>query len=273
MLIFDRNWPQAIVELRRVFEDRKEALRDEAAFWLAHSLFRMGDASEALRVIDVLEQDHARSRWVMPAQSLRVEIATRVGRPDLLWRAAVTPTPPTPRARRTSPPAALPPGPPDTPRPPQVLTVVDVRIQALSGLLRREPKRAVPVLREIVVDEIETPQARRALFVLGLSPHEDAREAVMHFARTGPDTIRVVAVEQLGRWPSVGVRNVLASVYASGSERVKLEALRSLGEAGGDRELIRIVRVETNGRLRDFAVAQLRVVNTDAARSFLRTVK
>ena len=287
LLIFDRNWPGAIAELRRVLQDAKEPLRDEARFWLAHSLFQMGNATEALQIIDVIEREHARSRWMLPAQSLRVEIATRIRRPDVLWRIAETPQPPsaprpplmrTPLATPRPPQGAPAPPPPDSfevfdmPTPP-ALTFTDVRIQALSGLLRQDPARAVPALREIVVDDMETPQARRALLVLGLSAHEEARETVIEFAKTGPEGLRVVAVEQLGRWPTVTTRNVLTAVYGSGSQRVKLEVLRSLREAGADRELIRLARSESDATLRGYAIAQLRELDTNAARAFLRTVK
>jgi hypothetical protein len=168
--------------------------------------------------------------------------------------------------------APAPPAPPDPPSPP-ALTFTDVRIQALSGLLRVEPGRAVPVLREIVIDESATPQGRRALFVLGLSAHEDARETVIEFAQTGPEDLRVVAVEQLKRFPTITARNVLTAVYATSTRRVKLEVLRSLSDAGADRELIRIARAEQDGSLRAYAVAQLREMDTDAARAYLRTIK
>ena len=273
MFIFDRNWPKAVAELRRVVKDRQEPLRDEAAFWLAHSLFQMGNPPEALGAIETLERDHARSRWVLPAQSLRVQIAAHTGRTDLLWRVAVQPAPRAPVPPRTPRSPETPRTPATAPPAPAPFTMTDVRIEALNGLMRRDPGRAVPVLREIVVQEIETPQARRALLVLGLSAHEGARETVMHFARTGPDALRVVAVEQMGRWPLVSARRALTTVYASGSDRVKLEVLRSLGEAQADRELIRIVRDETDQGLRGFAVAQLRQVDTNAARAFLLTIR
>lgn len=282
LLIFDRNWPQAVAELRRVLDDPKEPLRDEARFWLAHSLFQMGDGSEALLMIQALEREHPRSRWVLPGKSLRVDIAMRMGRPEMLWDIVIAPMPkppmpphllappsPSPHAvaRPHTPPAVAP-----TP-PPAALTFTDVRIQALRGLLLREPERAVPVLREIVVEEIETPQARRALLVLGLSPHEKAREAVVHFAQTGPEPVKVVAVEQLGRWHTLTARSVLTTVYASSSARVKLEVLRALSDARADRDLIRIARTEKDAGLRDYAVAQLRLIDTPAARAYLRTLK
>lgn len=287
MLIFDRDWPKAVVELRRVLQEPHEPLRDEASYWLAQSLFQMGSDAEALDVIARLEREHPRSRWALPAKSLRVEIAQRSGRSDLLWRIAVAPTPmappQTPLPHMTPPAPLRAPRPPRaTPRPPSPpavaplpsgLTMTDVRIQALSGLLREDPERAVPVLREIVVDEVETPQARRALFVLGLSPHVDARETVKRFAQTGPDGLRVVAIEQIARWPVRDARGLLVTAYASGSGRVKLQVLRSLAGTRADRELIRIARTEKDPELRRYAIVQLRQVDTDAARAFLRTVK
>ncbi|MDQ3169416.1 MAG: hypothetical protein M3Q55_04640, partial [Acidobacteriota bacterium] len=247
-----------------------------------------------------------------------------------------------PRTPRAAPPAPDAPDAPDAPMPgghagmkmpsPPGFTTMDVRIQALSGLLLQEPERAVPALREIVVQAQHTAQARRALFVLGLSPHEDARETVMHFSRTGPDALRVVAVEQLGHWPTNAARVALTSAYAAGSERVKFEVLRSLGEAGGatylyqlvtgeddpelresgifglghargraelarlyaqgstsradraailealfaaggDRELVAIARQEKDTGLREASIGRLRMLNTPAATTFLRTLK
>lgn len=268
LLMFDRDWAGAVVALRKVMADRREPLRDEAAFWLAHSLFQMGKASEALEVIATLESQYPRSRWLMPARSLRVEIATRMGSSELLWRVAQPPAPPAPAALpetpRTPRPgrapravgAPLPPPPPAAPAPP-AMTMTDVRIQALSGLLLEAPDRAVPALREIVIEHQETPQARRALFVLGLSPHEDALETVMHFATTGPDALRVVAVEQLARWPSPDAKKTMTFAYANGSPRVKMQVLQSLGESGGASYLYSIVTSEHDPDLRESGILGL----------------
>jgi hypothetical protein len=265
LLIFDRDWARAVVALRKVMADRREPLRDEAAFWLAHSLFQLGKAGDALAAIGTLETDHPRSRWLLPAQSLRVEIATRMGSSELLWRVAQPPPPPdppappapprTPRPSRAPRALAAPPAPPAPPPPPPVaMTMTDVRIQALSGLLLEAPDRAVPALRQIVVQEQETPQARRALFVLGLSPHEQARETVMHFATTGPDALRIVAVEQLGRWPTADAKKTMTYAYSTGSERVKLQVLQSLGESGGASYLYEIVTSEEDPGLRESGI-------------------
>src|SRR6059058_562572 len=79
-LIADEQWGRAIIELQAAANDAKEANRDEALFWLAHSQHQAGDDSSALQTISRLERTFPVSRWVHPARSLRVEIAQRLRR-------------------------------------------------------------------------------------------------------------------------------------------------------------------------------------------------
>jgi hypothetical protein len=123
--ITDEQWTQAIDLLRVAVDDPKEPRKDEALYWLAHSQYHSGDAGAAVATISRLEREFPRSMWVKPGQSLRIDIAVRLGRNDvLLWTA-------TPRSRRVplgSAPAAISPEPPapagptpvtdETPKPP-----------------------------------------------------------------------------------------------------------------------------------------------------------
>lgn len=117
--IADEQWARAIVELQAVANDPKEANRDEALFWLAHSEHQMGDDAAAIQTIARLERQYRRSPWVRLAGSLRVEIAQRLRREDFLWMLAAQPQPPRPLPAGTPPPgvATTPPAgaPPITP--------------------------------------------------------------------------------------------------------------------------------------------------------------
>src|SRR6476469_6809938 len=93
-LIADEQWVRAIDELKAAAADPKEANRDEALFWLAHSLYQAHDASAAVETIGRLEREYPLSRWVKPARSLRIEIAQRMQRNDVLWYTAAPPPPP-----------------------------------------------------------------------------------------------------------------------------------------------------------------------------------
>ena len=74
--------------------DAKEPRRDEALYWLAHSLNQSGDQASSVETIGRLERDFPASMWVKPARSLRIEIAVRLNRNDVLWWTALPPPPP-----------------------------------------------------------------------------------------------------------------------------------------------------------------------------------
>ena len=120
-LIADEQWTLAIVELRAATADAKEPRRDEALYWLANSLNQSGDQASAVEAISRLERDFPKSMWVRPARSLRIEIAVRLNRNDVLWWTAMPRPQPWPQASAASPsPDQAPraPKPPAAPAPP-----------------------------------------------------------------------------------------------------------------------------------------------------------
>src|SRR5881628_2631937 len=94
-LIADQQWVRAIDELKAAAADQKEPNKDEALFWLAHSQNQTRDGAAAVETIRRLERDFPASRWVKPARSLRIEIAQRLRRNDVLWYTAAPPPPAT----------------------------------------------------------------------------------------------------------------------------------------------------------------------------------
>src|SRR3954468_17512275 len=154
-LIADEQWVRAIDQLKAAVADPKETNKDEALFWLAHSLDQAHDASGAVEIIGRLERQYPASRWVKPARSLRIEIAQRLQRNDVLWYTAVPPPPPPAPA----PPLAArgveaPPPPPAAPPPPAWIPEgfppdMDLRLQAMGGLLRTEAQKIIPMLKDI----------------------------------------------------------------------------------------------------------------------------
>jgi HEAT repeat protein len=261
-LIADEQWTRAIEELRAAVGDPKEPSRDEAAFWLAHSLFQVGEAAEALATIEGLEREYPKSRWLKPAGSLRIEIAHRLGREDMLiWATKVAPpakarppaaakaasrpspprrgpgeeplppplpvaAPPAAPPRASTPPLAPPPPPPDW-------WDGDLQIQALGSLLRTDGPRVVPILREIALKADDEALARRAVFVLAQSDRADARSIVIEVARQGSEPIKLTAVKALAqqKWPEA--ERVLVEVFATGNPSIQRQVVRTLGSAGG----------------------------------------
>lgn len=284
-LIAEEQWLRAIAELEAAAGDPKERDRDEALFWLAHSQSQLRRYAAALATIDRLEQAHKASRWVRPAHSLRMEIAQRLGRADVLWfTARPAPAPPAPPAPPTAPAPAAPAAPPGTPAPPPPPPPVDVwtsafrareangtftwssdlrareldlRVEALAGLIRLDAEKAIPVLKEIALDAANPDPARRALFVLAQSDRPDARATVVEVARTGPEPVQIAAVRELGRLDVPNLAAELMQVYTRANMAVRYQVVTALGEREATTALVRIVQQESNPQLREAAVTTL----------------
>jgi HEAT repeat protein len=270
--IADEQWSQAVDELRAALKDPKESARDEAMFWLAHSLYHQGDSASALEAIQDLRREFPKSRWVSPATSLRIEIAYRLKRDELIWHLAVPPAPPAPPeppappsapappapAARPSPPAPpAAPSPPPAPPAPPLISETDLQIQALSTLMGTDADRVIPILERMVLTTQNVDEARRALFVLAQSSRADARLTVVRVAREAPEPIRVAAVRELGRFDGPEINRDLLLVYEAGSPSVKRQVVRTLGVRGGATALQEIVRKEGDAGLRDSAILML----------------
>lgn len=271
-LIGDEQWQPAIRELKAAAADPAEASQDEVLFWLAHCQNQTRDAAAAIETIQRLERGYPRSPWLKPARSLRIEIAQRLRRNDVLWFTAAPPppaappTPPAPPAARTPPPAAtsaVPPTPPAPPVPPdpwmpeRFMPDTDLRIQALGSLMQTDAVRVIPMLREIALTGHDADEARRALFMLAQSHRPEARATVVEMATSGPELVRVAAVRALGGLGGPAVSSELLRVYATANERVKYQVVLSLGQRDAVPALMHIAQSETDARLRDAAIVRL----------------
>ena len=304
--IADEQWTRAVTELRAAVADPKEKSKDEALYWLAHSLNQSGDSAAAIATIRKLEQQYPSSLWVKPAGSLRLDIAVHLRRNDILWwTAAPPPPPPAPAAPATAPTVPAPPVPPPPPtpralpRPPRGEAAVppampapavapapppsmvgppappapptppaawlpefyrpdmDLRIQALGRLMPTDASRVIPILREIALDSGDPREASRAIFVLAQSGEPEARDTVFQVAKSGPETVRIAATRELGRFGGPGVAEQLMQVYSSGDSPVKLQVVSSLGLRLERSALLHIAEAEKDPHLKALAIVTL----------------
>jgi len=302
--IADEHWVSAVAELKAAVDDPKEPSRAEAMFWLAHCQNQTGEQVAALETIARLQREFPSSPWLRFAQSLRLEIAQKLNRDDVLWQIArpatppaalVTPAPPavpvppattrlrTPRAPTPPPPpppaaiAATPaPPPPEAPEPNVwVLSPLppdtNLRIQALGSLIQTHPDRVIPLLKEIALDPASPGDGRRAVFVLAQSPNPQAQLSVFEVAKQATEPVRVEAVKELGRFPSPRISSELLEVYQAGTPRVKREVVASLGDRSDRPALLRIARSESDATVRNTAIVTLgRAGGRDELRALYR---
>ena len=260
--IADEQWARAIDELRPAVADAKEPRRDEALYWLAHSLNQSGDQAAAIETIGRLERDFPSSMWVKPARSLRIEIAVRLNRSDVLWWTALPPPPAAPvtvmpRVQVRVPKQPAVPPPPKLWYPDEFDPDADLRIQALGALMKTDAEKVVPILGQIAFESDNPGPAMRAVFMLAQSSLPTARETVVRVAMTGSEPVRIAAVRDLGRFGGPETSKDLLSVYTTANEPVRLQIVKALGERADGVALLQIVESEKDGTLRFSAIAGL----------------
>ena len=300
-LIADEQWVRAIDELKAAAADPKETNKDEALFWLAHSLNQTHDASGAIETIRRLELEYPASRWVKPARSLRIEIAQRLQRSDVLWYWATPPTPPMAATRPMGPgpfvtPAPMPDVPPTpaagpvpvstaTPRPPAAP-------KAVPPPMPVSPK-AVPPMPVSPKAVPPAPFPPPIWVAEGIFPDMDLR--IQALARLMPtDATKVIPILKSialeGGDPGEGRRALLVLAQSSrpearatvvdvaktGPEPVRIAAVRELGKIGGPtvvEDLLQVYstatervkyQVVTALALRDAAPALMKIAQSES---------
>jgi hypothetical protein len=296
-LIADEQWVRAIDELKAAAADQKEPNKDEALFWLAHSQNQTRDGAAAVQTIRRLERDFPASRWVKPARSLRIEIAQRMQRNDVLWYTAAPP-PPTPAPPAATwpvpppmPPAIAPPAPaappvPTTPRPdgvprPAAVTVPPAAVSPTTPVATPRPPRA-PLPPPAWVPEGYFPDTDLRIQALGSLMRTDAervipmlKEIALEVGNPAEARRALFVLAQSGR---PDARSIVIDVAKTGPELVRLAAVRELGNVGGPavgNDLLQVYstandrvkyQVVTSLGQRDAAPALLRIAQSEPDR-------
>jgi hypothetical protein len=262
-LIADEQWVRAVDELKAAVSDPKETNKDEALFWLAHSLNQTHDTSAAVETIRRLEREYPTSRWVKPARSLRIEIAERLQRSDVLWYLAKPPLPPTPAAPPAAPVGAVPPTPavapppapvpPDkstvTPRPPVPVKAVSPPHAAQKPLPPATPPPAMPPA--VWVPEGFPADSDLRIQALARLMRTDAvrvipilKSIALDSSNTGEGRLALLVLAQSER-PEA--RATVIDVAKSGPEPVRLVAVRQLGRFDGPAVVNDLLEVYATG--------------------------
>jgi hypothetical protein len=260
--IADEKWQLAIEQLRLAVDDPKESRRDEALYWLAHSQYHSGDATSAVTTISRLERDFPRSMWVKNAQSLRIDIAVRLHRRDVLWWTAMGPEPPRgktpapgpkfgPRPDRGDTKAPPPPTPVDGSIPPPAQPAPDSPKAVTTKSTKAWPALPPPPPAIWMPDGV-SPGADAKILALGALMRLDDADKVVpilgDIALEGDFGPAVQAVFTLAQSRSPKAQEAVVHVAKTASEPVRVAAVRDLGRFGGpdiSRELLSVYTTAT----------------------------
>jgi hypothetical protein len=263
--IADEQWTRAIAELRTVVADPKDKSRDEALYWLAHSLNQAGDSAAALTTIRRLEREYPTSLWVKPAGSLRLDIAVHLQRSDVLWWMAVPPAPPTPPAAAAAPrapsvppvaatpPVFAPPAPaaPPTPPAPPVPGHRPPPPPAAPHLAPAFPTPPVPpaawLPEEYRPDADIRIQALDRLMMTDASRVIPILKQIVLASENGREANRALFVLAQSGKPEA--RETVAQLAMLASEPVRIAAVKEMGRFGGPNASQDLMRVYASSDL------------------------
>ena len=287
--IADEQWERAIEQLKAAAADAKERNKDEALFWLAHSQHQASDLAAALQTIADLERAHATSPWVKPARSLRIEIAQKLRRNDVLWSTAAPPGSPmawwgpSAHAPRALPPATVtspapprqpPPGPNPPaqpapgPMPPRTSAPVAVSKTAPPppDMLSTATPMAPPAPATVWMSRGPEPDTNLRIQALGSLMQTDAKRVIpmlREIALESPNPNEASrAIFILAQSGNPEARSTVVEVARTGSELVQIAAVKELGRFGGAKVSEELLHVYRTGNPR----VKFQVVNSLADR-------
>jgi hypothetical protein len=276
--IGDEQWERAIEQLKAAAGDPKERNKDEALFWLAHSQHQARDLVAAVETISRLEREFPSSRWVKPARSIRVEIAQKLRRNDVLWWTATPPPAPTapvlgrppaptrPRAAVPSPAPDAVPTPPAPPIPTFTPAPLPTPRTAPTPMAAPTPPQP-PMPSRMWIPEGWDPDMSLRIQALGSLIQTDAprvipmlKEIALESADANEARRAIFVLMESGR-PEA--QSTVLDVAKHGSEVVQLAAVRELGRFGGPQTAEALLQVYSIGNPR----VKYQVVNSLGERS------
>jgi tetratricopeptide (TPR) repeat protein len=226
--IEDGRFDRAVSDLDRLIA-LKSRLTDQALYWKAYSLAKLGQRPEALATISDLTKQFPDSAWLKDGRALEIEVRQSSG--------------------QTVSPASQ--------------DDQELKLMALRGIMQSDPDQALPVIEKMLTGPNSPKVKDRALFVLSQSRSARAREILAGVAKgsASPD-LQLRAIRYLGMMGGQESRQLLVDVYGSSKDpAVKRAILRSYMMSGDRERLFGLARTETDQSLRTEAIRQLGIMN------------
>ncbi|HEX7831358.1 MAG TPA: tetratricopeptide repeat protein [Thermoanaerobaculia bacterium] len=230
--IDSEEWDRAVRDFAKVVE-MKGSRADDALYWTAYALNRLGRNGEAKQAISTLRKAYPDSRWIDDAEALDLEIREA-------------------RGERVK---------------PEEIGDEDLKMIAINTLMHTDPEKAYPLLEKIVRSNTATRKMKeRALFVLTQSSSARAQTLIADIARGNNNPqLQEEAVKYLGINGTARNLQLLSEVYTSAtSVNVKKSVLQAFMIAGEQSRVLAAAKGEKNEDLRMDAIQLLGVMGARA---------
>lgn len=220
----DHQWQTAVDKFSEL-ADRHADRADEALYWKAYALQKLGNREQALATLKALKDNYPQSRWLRDAEALGIQMRQESGESVQVQDQ------------------------PDE----------DLKLLALNGLMNSDPQKAIPILQKFLESSQPDKLKERALFVLSQSDSPQAREVLGRIARGGSSPeLQKKALDDLALFGGKDSRQTLAEIYSStGNTEVRRAILHDFMLSGDRDRLLAAAKSESVPELRIDAIHQL----------------
>lgn len=259
-----QRWKDAVTNFEKVI-NAHSTRSDAALYWKAYSLNKLGNGQLALASCAQLQAVYRDSRWNRDCKALAIDMHFPVVVPDIHInpediRVAVNPNINVdPQIQIHMLPGHNDPN-------------ADIKMLALNSLLRQEPAKALPMLRNILSDSKSTPDMKhRALFILAQNKSPEA-QSILHDAVTGKmdPSLQREAIQSMAVFEGKSANNTLAEVYRTTSDpEVKRAVINAFFITQDAPRMVELARNEKNLDMKRDIVSRLALMHDKVATDYM----
>lgn len=270
-----QQWANAVDSFDKVINAHGTRV-DAALYWKAYSLNKIGNKGLALATCFQLRQQFKDSTWNKDCSALSIDLNPNINTDVNIDPKAISDSiklSVNPDAINASVKAALDQDGVFTKRhghdhsdPNE-----EIKLLALNSLLRQDPSKALPILRDVLSGNSSAGMKRRAIFILAQNKSPEA-QAILHDAVVGkmdPELQRS-AIQSMAVFEGKRASDTFAEVYRNTNDpQIKHEIISAFFVSHDAAHLVDLARNEKDLNLKRDIVRQLAIMNDKVATDYM----
>jgi hypothetical protein len=261
----EHRWPDAVTAFDKVINAKGERRVDSALYWKAYSLNKLGNTPLAMATCKQLRAQFANSTWNRDCDTIavNVQVDAQVNGDKDKDKVKV-------RTDRVQPYVYIARGDRGEDGVPRG-SDEDLKLIALSAVLRRDPASAIPLLRGILSGNDPINVKKHALFVLAQSKTPEA-DSILRDAALGKldPQLQSQAIQTMAVFQGAKANDTLAEVYRTTTDpKIKKSIINAMFITKDAPRMVEMAKNEKDLELKRELVQQLALMNDKAATDYM----
>jgi hypothetical protein len=255
----EHRWPDAVTAFDKVISAKGDRV-DAALYWKAYSLNKLGNAPLAMATCKQLRAQFASSTWNKDCDTIALNVDTQTSgdKDKVKVRTDRAPYVYIDRGER---------GEDGVPRG----SDEDLKLIALTAMLRRDPAQTIPLLRGILSGNDPISVKKHALFVLAQSKTPEA-DSILRDAALGKldPQLQSQAIQTMAVFQGAKANDTLAEVYRTTTDpKIKKSIINAMFITKDAPRMVEMAKNEKDLELKRQLVQQLALMNDKAATDYM----